>query len=115
MQLKLQNDVSFPEFQVNVQWEPGYDNVISSEILCTFYEKNAGALNVELCSARFGSGGSTDFGNLSHVVPGIHPMFALGVETDTHARGFTAIAGKYDTMHSRYLVVFFKPLTEVTP
>ncbi len=37
-------------------------------------------------------GGSTDMGNVSYVVPSIHPMFAIGSGEVNHTREFTAVA-----------------------
>lgn len=39
-------------------------------------------------------GGSTDMGNVSFVVPSIHPMYALDTDAPNHSREFTAAAGK---------------------
>jgi metal-dependent amidase/aminoacylase/carboxypeptidase family protein len=37
--------------------------------------------------------GSTDMGNVSHVVPTIHPMFGISADFGNHHPGFTAGAG----------------------
>ena len=42
--------------------------------------------------AGAGGGPSTDMGNVSHVVPSIHPMFAIPTEAGNHTPGFTAAA-----------------------
>ena len=77
-----------------MQWAAGYENVVSSEILVGLYEKNAAALNMELHDNK-GGGASTDFGNVSHVIPGLHPLFALATKAENHSRGFTYITGKF--------------------
>ena len=38
--------------------------------------------------------GSTDMGNVSYVVPSIHPMFNINTKAPNHSREFTADAGK---------------------
>ncbi len=35
---------------------------------------------------------STDMGNVSHVVPSIHPIYAIGSGEMNHTREFTAVA-----------------------
>lgn len=37
--------------------------------------------------------GSTDMGNVSYVVPSIHPMFYIGTNAVNHTRGFTEASG----------------------
>lgn len=37
---------------------------------------------------------STDMGNVSYVVPAIHPMFYIGSNEFNHTRGFTTATGK---------------------
>lgn len=38
--------------------------------------------------------GSTDFGNVSFVVPGIHPYFYIGSDALNHTEQYTEAAGK---------------------
>ena len=92
-------------FQVDIQWTAGYENVVSSEILVGLYEKNAAALNVELHDNK-GGGASTDFGNVSHVIPGLHPLFALGTKVENHSRGFTDVTGSYKIVWDRSIISF---------
>ncbi|GBM73132.1 hypothetical protein AVEN_46278-1 [Araneus ventricosus] len=37
--------------------------------------------------------GSTDMGNVSHVIPSIHPFFDIGTEAINHAKEFTEASG----------------------
>lgn len=41
--------------------------------------------------------GSTDFGNVSFVVPGIHPFFYIGSQALNHTAQYTEAAGKSET------------------
>ena len=43
-----------------------------------------------------GMGGSTDMGNVSFVVPTIHPMFRIAAKYGNHHPGFTEYAGTDD-------------------
>lgn len=38
--------------------------------------------------------GSTDFGNVTFVVPGIHPYFYIGSQALNHTEQYTEAAGK---------------------
>lgn len=42
--------------------------------------------------------GSTDMGNVSHVVPSIHPMFYIGGKGVNHTREFTDDSGLHCTI-----------------
>lgn len=37
--------------------------------------------------------GSTDFGNVSHKIPGIHPFFYIGTDALNHTEEYTEAAG----------------------
>merc|ERR1712012_216540 len=81
---------------VELEWDSRpYENVINNATLCQLYEANAHKLNIEFSDMDKQSipTGSTDFGNVSHVVPGIHPMFYIGVDAMNHTREFTAASG----------------------
>ncbi|CAH1225226.1 PM20D2 [Branchiostoma lanceolatum] len=73
-----------------------YSNLMQNNTLATLYERNAEVLGVTNCSDESVTGaisGSTDMGNVTHVVPGIHPMFALPTDASIHSRHFTEEAG----------------------
>ena len=71
--------------QVDISWSgKPYENVISNPTLEGLYRANALSLGVDLPSlteekAESFTGGSTDMGNVSHVVPAIHPVFNIGM------------------------------------
>ncbi|MGH3650458.1 MAG: amidohydrolase, partial [Acidimicrobiia bacterium] len=70
-----------------------YLNMINNEIMTELFQENSTALGRPLrLEAELGaSGGSSDMGNLSHVVPSIHPM--LAIETNgavNHQKEFAA-------------------------
>jgi amidohydrolase len=88
------------------QWAgPPYDNVLSNEPLGEAFVENARALGWPLPhknEAPQTMGGSTDMGNVSHVVPGIHPLYAIPSEAGNHTEGFTAAAATPEA-HERTL------------
>ena len=86
--------IAFP--QVEYEWMANpYQNMINNEILCNLYEKNAAehGLNLEKIVEN-GPAFSTDMGNLSHLIPSIHPIFNIGTEVPPHTRGFATAAGE---------------------
>ena len=72
--------------------ESPYDNMVHNRVMTSLYQSNAqqlGLTHVEYTTPC----GSTDMGNVSHVVPAIHPMFQIGTDTKAyHTREFTAVA-----------------------
>ena len=62
----------------------------SNNTLAELYEANAKALGVKFLDVEFSA--STDMGNVSHVVPSIHPMYAIGTTAANHSHAFTTAA-----------------------
>lgn len=70
---------------------PSYDNLVSNEVLASLFAENLKFFSVPFTKATISSG-STDMGNVSHVVPSIHPKFAIGSgssKESIHTRSFT--------------------------
>ena len=86
-------------YQVDIcWWKNTYENMITNGKLADLYESNADTIGVEFCQDEEklkAATGSTDMGNVSHVVPSIHPMFYIGGDAANHTRDFTGIAGTY--------------------
>ncbi|XP_066544802.1 xaa-Arg dipeptidase [Amia ocellicauda] len=83
--------------QVELQYAPHeYHNVLPNKTLTRLYEENGKALGIEFTTDEVvlnTSSGSTDFGNVSYVVPGIHSYFYIGSEALNHTEEYTAAAG----------------------
>lgn len=72
-----------------------YSEVITSDVLAEAYCANMERFEVRLPTRAESNGlrgASTDMGNVSHVVPSIHPMFAIPTEAANHTPGFTVAA-----------------------
>jgi len=72
--------------------------MITNETLASLYEANASLIGVEFETNedRINSPtGSTDMGNVSHLVPSIHPMFYIGCDSMNHTKDFTKYSGVY--------------------
>ena len=59
-----------------------------------FLKKNAQTVGIEPDPGLVRYGGSTDMGNVSHIIPSIHPKFNIGTMSHQHTRDFAATAGK---------------------
>ncbi|XP_061479302.1 xaa-Arg dipeptidase-like [Rhineura floridana] len=72
-----------------------YYNVLRNECLEQTFTENGKKLGMHFSDKDIlsGSSGSTDFGNVSYVVPGIHPYFYIGSEALNHTEEFTRAAG----------------------
>ncbi|KAM8952986.1 xaa-Arg dipeptidase [Pelodytes ibericus] len=73
-----------------------YDNVLPNKTLANTYLENGKKLGMQFTtndSVLNNLSGSTDFGNVSYVVPGIHPYFYIGSEALNHTEEYTEAAG----------------------
>ena len=84
--------------EVNITTPFRYSNLIANTDLIDVYEKNALPLGFKFKSPVWG--GSTDMGNVSYVVPSIHPYFGVGTTASCHTREFTQAANT-DYAHER--------------
>lgn len=75
-----------------------YLNHINNKVLSDLYFDNARAVGIDFDKYGVKPGqtvpaGSTDMGNVSHVVPSIHPTFYIGTDVASHTRAFALAAG----------------------
>ncbi|KAJ8399458.1 hypothetical protein AAFF_G00411700 [Aldrovandia affinis] len=73
-----------------------YHNILRNTTLDQLFEENGRALGMEFTTNKDvlnTPSGSTDFGNLSSVVPGIHPYFYIGSDALNHTEEYTAASG----------------------
>ncbi|XP_046325507.2 peptidase M20 domain-containing protein 2-like [Haliotis rufescens] len=83
---------------VEYEFDPKeYSNVVTNRTLANAFVANAKVIGVEFTQQEKLKGvciGSTDMGNVSYVVPSIHPIYYVGVKDClNHTREFTAAAG----------------------
>ncbi|KAJ8270803.1 hypothetical protein GJAV_G00119460 [Gymnothorax javanicus] len=83
--------------QVEVQYAQNeYHNILRNITLNQLYRKNGEALGIEFTTNQevlTTVSGSTDFGNVSYVVPGIHTYFYIGSQALNHTEEYTVAAG----------------------
>ncbi len=74
-------------------FELSFDNLVTNTVLAEVFENNLRELGEPLDEAREMMG-STDMGNVSHVVPAIHPYIAIGDKgLPGHTKEFLEAAG----------------------
>ena len=89
--------------EVSLEWlTPHYANMDHNNILAELYQANAEDLGV-IFPPREDCVISTDMGNVSHVVPSIHPMYAIGTRAANHSHAFTTAAGT-ENAHQKTLI-----------
>ncbi|KAM6912449.1 peptidase M20 domain-containing protein 2-like [Xenentodon cancila] len=70
-----------------------YYNILPNATLAKLYESNGKHLGMEFPEQPAGFSGSTDFGNVSFIVPGIHPFFYIGTDALNHTEEYAEAAG----------------------
>lgn len=68
-----------------------FENLRSSRILAQLYAENLRKKGIENFSQCSDVPGSTDMGNVSHVIPSIHPFYKIGSGEIFHTRDFASI------------------------
>ena len=96
---------SFPTgCKVSMEWETAtrYSHLETNNTLAGLYQANAESLGVSFPpEAKFSA--STDMGNVSHVVPSIHPIYSIGTTAPNHSHAFTTAAATEEA-HEKTLI-----------
>ncbi|KAK3090536.1 hypothetical protein FSP39_012538 [Pinctada imbricata] len=82
--------------QIEITESQPYRTLLSNKTLLQLFETNGSSLGTVFESREEITkklGGSTDMGNVSHVVPSIHPEFYIGTDFNSHTQEFTPAAG----------------------
>ncbi|XP_053699573.1 peptidase M20 domain-containing protein 2-like [Synchiropus splendidus] len=83
--------------EVEVQFAKNtFDNILRNTTLETLYEMNGKSLGIDFTTDEevlTHASGSSDFGNVTFVVPGIHPYFSIGSDALVHTEEYTPAAG----------------------
>jgi amidohydrolase len=89
---------------VEMEWGTNYAPMNNCQPLVQAYKANAQALGRKFLEVPVDSTGSTDMGNVSWVVPSIHPTFSIGNFALNHTAGFTEISAT-DAAHDNMMQV----------
>ncbi|XP_062502633.1 xaa-Arg dipeptidase-like [Corticium candelabrum] len=100
----LQSAADTTGCQVEVKSTGRYSNLISNSRLEKLYVYNAQTLGVEFDPKGKTTAGSTDMGDVSYIIPTIHPMYSIGTSAYNHTREFTKAANS-DFGHQQTLTV----------
>uniref|UniRef100_A0A2L2YFZ9 Peptidase M20 domain-containing protein 2 n=1 Tax=Parasteatoda tepidariorum TaxID=114398 RepID=A0A2L2YFZ9_PARTP len=81
-------------YKANFDEDNMYYDLVTNNTMCRLFEKNLGSKS-PTDPAKLGilPVGSTDMGNVSHVVPSIHPFYNIYTEASNHTEEFTNAAG----------------------
>jgi amidohydrolase len=78
---------------IEIEWDGNpYLNMVASPPVANAYVKNMGDLGITVEATPVPRAGSTDMGNVSHVVPAIQPIFVIPGDIGNHTPAFTALA-----------------------
>ncbi len=73
--------------------EPLYEPLIQDEDLATHWTDAMASFGYDVSPSKGLGGGSTDMGNVSQVVPSLHPWLSIpGADVPIHSHGFAALA-----------------------
>ena len=86
------------DWHEDVEYAPMKNNAAMVEA----YRRNGEELGMNFFEMKDLTTGSSDMGNVSQVVPSIHPNFGVGSPTFTHSPEFTAVAAT-DAAHAAML------------
>jgi metal-dependent amidase/aminoacylase/carboxypeptidase family protein len=89
---------------VELEWSTNYAPMNNNKPLANAYKENAEALGRRFLQVPVESTGSTDMGNVSWVVPSIHPTFSIGNFALNHTAGFAEISAT-DAAHDNMVQV----------
>ena len=80
--------------ELTMDWHEAaeYAPMLNNRPMCEAYRRNGEALGKAFIDPKGLSTGSSDMGNVSQVVPAIHPNFSVGAMAFTHSPQFTAAA-----------------------
>ncbi|KAJ1151724.1 hypothetical protein NDU88_004504 [Pleurodeles waltl] len=79
-----------------------YYNVLPNKTLTEAYTENGKTLGMEFTTDEVvlnGVSGSTDFGNVTFVLPGIHPYFYIGTDALNHTEEYTEATGSKEAQY----------------
>ncbi len=91
--------------ELQLVWSPwAYEPMNNNGTLAAAYKANAEALGRTFMEDKVESTASTDMGNVSFVVPAIHPFFSVGAFAINHTPAFTEVSAT-DAAHAAMVQV----------
>ena len=91
---------------MDYEFDPkSYAPLNSNNILANLYVENGEKLGIKFehdYKKLTKQGGSTDMGNVSMVLPSIHPKYSINTEVAAHTREFARLVSE-----SVYIIIFY--------
>ena len=82
-----------------------YDNLVSNPVLAKLYAANLEKCGIDKYKYQYEGSWSTDMGNVSHVIPSLHPNYAIGSGKElNHHPDFTAVSNTPGA-HTKTLII----------
>lgn len=73
--------------------QPVYESLVQDDVLAGHWARAMALFGHDISPARGMSGGSTDMGNISEVIPSLHPWMSIpGATAPIHSEAFAAVA-----------------------
>ena len=69
-----------------------YKDVVSNPTLAKLFLKNTQTLGLNFTKDTQNFSASTDMGNVSHILPSLHPIYSIGTSAVNHTLGYTDAA-----------------------
>jgi metal-dependent amidase/aminoacylase/carboxypeptidase family protein len=89
--------------ELDLTWEGNpYTDMQNSTPLADTFEQHAVALGMDAVEPPIAGAGSTDMGNVTYAVPGLHPSYSVESTAGNHNAGFTEAAATEEA-HDRML------------
>lgn len=78
---------------MSLEWGVHYSNLVTNSTLAELYQANVKTLGITFGPLKDEEAmGSTDMGNVSHVVPSTHVMYSICSKAVNHSHAFTTAA-----------------------
>jgi amidohydrolase len=89
--------------ELDLTWQGNrYTDMQNSTPIADTFEAHAIALGMDAVEPETAGSGSTDMGNVTYAVPGLHPSYAVESKAGNHNAGFTEAAGSEEG-HARMI------------
>ncbi|CAL1285016.1 unnamed protein product [Larinioides sclopetarius] len=101
------------EVQFRYDEANAYENLITNKVLANIFKEYAERLGMEELDPHK-LPASTDFGNVSHVLPSFHPAYAIPCKDINHTKEFAEAAGAHEAQGPTLLVSKAMAMTTLT-
>ena len=93
-----------------------YLNIKTNPVLGRLYQKHAESFGINFPPEHLQKQlpvGATDMGNVSHIIPSIHPIYSIASKAANHTHEFTASTGAADAQKPTLITAKAMALTAI--